>query len=247
MMEMVLRKCFARYFRYDWAFGLALILLFGIPRFAIVLHSYVARSYGTTMFVFLTMWFVPFVVLTRQGRRQIGLVRPACLWRLLPALLFGALSCAVLFLLFGLLFSDSISNPFAYIAGNNPGASVSGPEKSVYFWVAVIPSMLFSPIGEEFLYRGVVHGSFVPRFGETTASVFDSTAFALTHLAHFGIVYAAGVWRFLPVPALLWVLSMFAVSRLFFRCKQYAGSLWGAVFAHAGFNAMMMYLIFYWL
>lgn len=105
--------------------------------------------------------------------------------------------------------------------------------------------MIFSPIGEELLYRGVVHGSFVSKFGEGKASIFDSSAFALTHLAHFEIVYVLGIWHFLPVPALIWVLSMFAVSQLFFQCKQFCGSIWGAVIAHSGFNFMMMYLIFY--
>lgn len=117
----------------------------------------------------------------------------------------------------------------------------------MYFLIAATPSMIFSPIGEEFLYRGVVRGSFVGRFGEVRASYLDGLAFALTHLAHFGIVYTVLGWTFLPVPAFLWVLAMFAVSQIFFRCKLFCGSLWGAVFSHAGFNFVMMYFIFYWL
>ena len=105
--------------------------------------------------------------------------------------------------------------------------------------------MIFSPIGEEFLYRGIIHGSFVPKFGEMKASVFDSLAFAFTHIAHFGIIYTLGAWQFLPVPALLWVASMFLVSQVFFRCKLFCDSIWGAVAAHSGFNFVMMYGIFY--
>ena len=52
--------------------------------------------------------------------------------------------------------------------------------------------MTFSPIGEELFYRGIVHGSFTGRFGEQKASFFDSLTFAITHLAHFGIVYVLG-------------------------------------------------------
>ena len=115
----------------------------------------------------------------------------------------------------------------------------------LYFTIAVIPSMIFSPIGEEFLYRGIIHGCFVPKLGETKASYFDSLAFALTHVAHFGIVYTLGTWCFLPIPALLWVFSMFIVSQVFFRCKLYCDSLWGAIAAHSGFNFVMMYGIFY--
>lgn len=65
------------------------------------------------------------------------------------------------------------------------------------------------------------------------------------HIAHFGIIYASGIWLFLPIPATLWVVAMFAVSQLFFRCKQLCDSIWGAVVAHSGFNFAMMYLIFF--
>ena len=105
--------------------------------------------------------------------------------------------------------------------------------------------MTFSPIGEELFYRGLVHGSFVKILGEQKASVADSMAFALTHLAHFGIVYFLDSWHFLFVPALLWVVSMFMTSRVFFLCKEKTGSILGAILSHAAFNLTMMYFIFY--
>ena len=105
--------------------------------------------------------------------------------------------------------------------------------------------MLFSPIGEEFLYRGVIHQAFVPKFGEVKASTIDSLAFAFTHLAHFGIVYLATGWEFLFAPAVIWVAMMYFASRLFFWCKRKSGSIWGAVAAHAGFNLGMTYCIIY--
>ena len=107
--------------------------------------------------------------------------------------------------------------------------------------------MTFSPIGEELFYRGVVHQAFVRRFGENGASRIDSLAFALTHLAHFGLVYVSGVWEIYPLPALMWVGAMFIISRLFFMCKLGSGSIWGAVVAHAGFNLGMSYFIWYWI
>lgn len=106
--------------------------------------------------------------------------------------------------------------------------------------------MIFSPIGEEFLYRGVIHGSFVEKSGEFKASIYDSLAFALTHLAHFGIIYDGEAWQFLLAPSILWVLSMFLVSQLFFRCKMMSQSIFGAVLSHSGYNLAMMYLIFYY-
>lgn len=244
-MDNYLKKYWARHFRYDWKLGVFLILLFGIPRFIIVLHAYVTRSYGTVMFVFLAMWFAPFILLTQAGRKSIGMQRPFSWLHTGISLLAGGMICYLLFQLFFKLYGHSIDNPFVYIGGNNPTSALPAETKTMYFWIAAIPSMLFSPIGEELLYRGIIHGCFVPRFGEAKASMFDSLAFALTHIAHFGIIYTSASWHFTLFPTLLWVLSMFMVSRLFFRCKGYSGSIWGAIGAHAGFNFVMMYGIFY--
>lgn len=246
-MDGILRNRWNRYFGYNWQLGLFLILLFGIPRFVIVLHSYMTIEMGAVMLIFLIMWFVPLIFLTKSGRRFIGIKSPNHYWRLCMSFIAGALSCVVIYALFLLLFDKTTENALVYIAGNSPGTTMAEADRNLYFWIAVIPSMIFSPIGEEFLYRGVIHGSFVARFGETPASVFDSLAFAFTHVAHFGIIYISGYWEFLPIPATLWVLSMFGVSQLFFRCKQFSDSIWGAVSAHSGFNFAMMYIIFYWL
>lgn len=246
-MNGILRKYWSSIFQYNWVFGLFLILLFGIPRFVLVLHSNVIKSYGFVMLVFVVMWFVPLIFLTKSGRKYIGIRLPNHFGRLCLSFLLGTLSCAVIFFLFVLFFDKTVENAFVYIGGNNPGSTLPVADRLLYFWIAVIPSMIFSPIGEELLYRGVVHGSFVARFGETKASVFDSLAFALTHIAHFGIIYISGIWQFLLVPAFVWVISMFAVSQLFFRCKLFCSSIWGAVIAHSGFNFAMMYLIFYWI
>jgi membrane protease YdiL (CAAX protease family) len=92
-----------------------------------------------------------------------------------------------------------------------------------------------------------VHGALAGSYQEKTASTLDSVAFALTHLAHFGIVYIAGRWHFLFLPAILWVCLMFLASKVFFFGKKKTGSIWGAVACHAGFNLAMMYFIFYWI
>ena len=244
-MNQYLKKFWGNHFQFNWKLGVFLILLFGIPRFVIVLQSYVDRSYGTVMFVLLSRWIIPFILLTKYGRKGIGLKRPAHWWRIGVSFLSGGVICLAIFGLFSFLYGQSVENAFVYIGGNNPSSGITGDDKLLYFTIAVIPSMIFSPIGEEFLYRGIIHGCFVPKFGETKASYFDSLAFALTHVAHFGIVYTQGTWCFLPIPALLWVFSMFIVSQVFFRCKLYCDSLWGAIAAHSGFNFVMMYGIFY--
>jgi membrane protease YdiL (CAAX protease family) len=77
------------------------------------------------------------------------------------------------------------------------------------------------------------------------AALLDAGAFAVTHLAHFGVVFVAGAWAFLPLPALFWVAAMFAASLVFHGFRRLTGSLAGAVVAHAGFNLAMNWVIFY--
>jgi hypothetical protein len=107
--------------------------------------------------------------------------------------------------------------------------------------------MTFSPFGEELFYRGLVHDSLKVNFGENKASIYDSLAFAITHLAHFGIVYNSDHWEFLFFPSLIWLAGIFLAGRLFYYCRRKTGSVLGAIFAHAGFNLAMMYLIFYFI
>lgn len=105
--------------------------------------------------------------------------------------------------------------------------------------------MIFSPVGEEIFFRGIVHSSIANSLGDTKASIIDSSAFALTHISHFGLIFMFGEWKFLMFPTILWVLSMFLISRLFFYCKKYSGSIAGSIICHAGFNLGMTYSIFY--
>ncbi|MDU1889347.1 MAG: CPBP family intramembrane glutamic endopeptidase [Dysgonomonas sp.] len=235
-----------KFISYNYKFGLFLILLFGIPRFLLVLDANSSGGYGYVSIMFILMWFTPFIFFTKDGRRQIGFKKPANKLWLIYSFLIGFAFCAIMFIGANLLFGDTINNSFNYISRTYTiPAEALETNKFLFFMMFSFIGMTFSPIGEEFLYRGVVHGSFVEQFGERKASLFDSLAFALTHLAHFGIVFNMGEWTFLPVPALLWVLGMFIASQLFFLCKQFSESILGAVICHAGYNIGMMYFIFY--
>ena len=242
----ILRKGWSRIFKYNSIFGLFLILLFGVPRFYLVLEANILGSYGFVSIIFIIMWFIPFVLLTKDGRRKIGFKKPDRIIKLIYAFLVGIIFCSIAYSITKLLYGGSIDNSFVYISGTYtiPGEVLANGRLIPFLSFAII-GMIFSPIGEEFFYRGVVHGSFVEQFGERKASYFDSLAFAVTHLAHFGVVYNAGHWEFLFFPALLWLALMFGVSQLFFRCKVFCDSIWGAVVCHAGFNFAMTYFIIY--
>ena len=162
-------------------------------------------------------------------------------WWLPGSLLLGLAMCALFYLFFVLLFGSEISNPFVYIGSK----TFNGDGNLVYLIIYLVIVMTFSPIGEELFYRGVVHKAFSDKLGNKKAALIDSAAFALTHLAHFGIVFTLGVWKFLPLASLIWLGSMFLICMVFNWIKRKSGSILGAVLTHAGFNAGMGLIFFY--
>ncbi|PPL20603.1 hypothetical protein GY24_00705 [Microterricola pindariensis] len=227
--------------------GVLLLVFFGLVRMALVLQANVTGSYQLVSLVFVAMAVLPWLVLTRDGRRRIGIVRPSR-WRwVLPAALAGGASMLAVFAAATALWGLTAQNPFVYIAGtySNVPASPSDADRLIYFLIYAVVSMLFSPIGEELLYRGMAHEALAPRLGNRGAALVDAGAFAVTHLAHFGIVLVAGVWAFLPLPALLWVAAMFLASLVFYGFRVLTGSILGSIVAHAAFNLAMITAIFY--
>ncbi len=243
----MLRSFWGKWFRYNSYFGWALILLFGIPRFILVLNASRIQSYGSVSFIFLFMWIAPFLFLTSEGRGAIGLKMPSHYGWLVSSFFAGVLACAVMFGAATWAYEHTSNNWLVYISRSYALAinHSAGEEKQMYFMIYAIIAMTLSPVGEELMYRGLIHGSFATQIGEYKASILDSLAFAITHLAHFGIVFISGSWRFLFFPGLLWVLFMFGAGQLFFLFKEKTGSLLGAMFCHAGFNLAMTYFIFY--
>ena len=48
---------------------------------------------------------------------------------------------------------------------------MSGSDFFIYFMIYALISISFSPIGEELMYRGLIHRCFQPRFGDYQASI----------------------------------------------------------------------------
>jgi len=243
----MLRPIWKKLFKFNWIFGLVLVLLLGIPRFIIVLNANVSGNYSKIAIIFFMMWFTPLIFLTKNGRRSIGIKKPDNYYWLFYSFIAGIGICTIMYFVGMWLFKVTYSNWFVYIAKSYhvAGTVFNDKQRLTYFLIYSFTGMTFSPLGEELFYRGIVHGSFAVNFGEKKASIADSLAFAFTHLAHFGLVYIFGSWKFLFVPALLWVFFMFLSSQIFFQCKEKTGSILGAIISHAGFNLAMMYFIFY--
>lgn len=245
-MEAGLKQFWKAYFRLDWKFGLFLLCLICIPRFVLVLSANETGNYSLIGMIMFISAIIPFIFLNKHGRKQIGIIATNKILPLVYALIAGIAFSYLLYLLGQYLYADSYENWYQYIGKSyNIPEGISAQDKKIMFAIMAIIGMTFSPIGEEFFFRGIVHSSFANSIGDRRASVVDSSAFALTHLSHFGLVFIDYSWTFYFMPALIWVLSMFILSLFFFQMKRATGSLWGAVLCHSGFNLGMIYFIFY--
>jgi membrane protease YdiL (CAAX protease family) len=241
------RRPFARWLGFDLRTGTLLLIALGAIRVTLVLQANVTGQYQAVSVVFVAMALLPWILLTKAGRRAMGIVMPPR-WRwTIPGAVAGAAAGSVTFVLFFALWGDSLENAFVYI-GNTYSAvpsGVSDSDRTIYFVIFALIGVTFSPIGEEMIYRGLAQESFAPRLGETKAALVDAAAFAVIHLAHFGVVYIGGSWSVFWAAGALWLASMFAASLVFHLFRRWTGSIWGAVASHAGFNLAMTVVIFY--
>jgi len=241
-----LKPLWNRIFKFKWGFALVLVLVVCITRFFLVLDANKSGNYGLIGIVMLISAITPFIFLTKYGRKEIGMVKPKKYSALLIALIAGLIFSLILYYLGYNLYHNTYENWYAYIGKSyNIPAVISVNDKAILFSIMAFTGMIFSPIGEELFFRGIVHSAFAKSIGDTKASIADSSAFALTHISHFGLVYLNSRWDFFPIPALIWVAGMFLASLIFFVFKKYSGSILGAIMCHAGFNLGMIYAIFY--
>ncbi|MEN8800148.1 MAG: CPBP family intramembrane glutamic endopeptidase [Flavobacteriaceae bacterium] len=243
------KSIFKNKLKFNTRLGIAMILLIGIPRFIIVLQANATGNYSYTSMIFVFMMLIPLLLLNKNGRRFIGINKTDKIMALVYSFSLGIIMCLLVFLMGILLYGHTDSNWFVYISNSyrtNLPDDLTGV-RFIYFAIFGSISMFFSPIGEELMYRGFIHQCFEQRFGSQGASRIDSAAFAITHLAHFGILYTITGWIIKPIPAIIWILAMYFVSRVFFFCRKKSASILGAIIAHAGFNLAMTYFIFYFI
>src|ERR1700755_648665 len=76
MTEPLARRPFRGRAGLDLRTAVALLVGFGVVRVVLVLQANVTGSYQLVSLVFVAMAVLPWVLLTRNGRRAIGLTRP---------------------------------------------------------------------------------------------------------------------------------------------------------------------------
>lgn len=247
-MNNELRPFWGKIFNFDWKFGLFLIFIVCIPRFILVLNANVSASgnYGSIGLIMAISAIAPFIFLNKNGRQQIGLSKPKKYKWLLIALVVGLIASFLLHFLGHFLYGNSYENWYEYIEKSYKiPVEISSEDRKIRFFIMAFVGMTFSPIGEELFFRGIVHSSFAKSIGAQKASIVDASAFALTHISHFGLVFVNDSWDFFVVPTIIWVLSMFLMSILFYTFKKSSGSILGAMICHSAFNLGMTYSIFY--
>ena len=245
-MENELKPFWRKYFDFNWKFGLFLILIICIPRFILVLKANETSNYSFIGLMMTISAIAPFLFLNKSGRKKIGITKPKKYSWLIWSFILGLVFSVLLYFLGDLLYKNTFENWYVYIGKSyNIPVEIKPNDKLIMFIIMAITGMIFSPIGEELFFRGIVHSSFAKSLGNTKASIIDSSAFALTHISHFGLVFLNNEWKFFILPTILWVLSMFLVSILFYVCRKKSGSILGAIICHSAFNLGMIYCIFY--
>ncbi len=193
---------------------------------------------------FLFLWITPFLLLTRDDRRAIGLGKFMGAGWLADAFFVGAATALAIFASAWALYGLTPDHPFlsvrdSYFSGVTPPLPPFG-----LFLAFTIPAMIFSPVGEEFFCRGVIARLGERQFSAAIGVALSAGVFALLHVMHHGLVRVEGGWSFIGWSGALWFAQTFAISVLFSLLRLRSGSIWMAVVAHSGFNLAMNALIF---
>ncbi len=193
---------------------------------------------------FVLMAVAPWALLTRGGRLEIGLKRPAHPAIYLEAVLLGAAAAFACFLIGFVLFGTGADNWFVSVAksfGQTANAKLSVLQLYLMF---TITSMIFSPFGEEIFFRGLLQRALEERYSVPVSTWIECLAFALVHLCHHGLVLGASGLTLLPRSAPIWFVLMALVAYLFSWLRKRGDSLYPAIASHAAFNCMMGTCIF---
>ena len=197
---------------------------------------------------FCLMAILPWILLTADGRKKIGLKKPEKNSSYFLAIACGALASAACFLLGYFIYGHSVENWYVNI-GNSYKVVMDTSAMSFLMLnlIFTIPAILFSPIGEELFFRGMLQKTMEQKLSVLSSTIIECGLFALVHLCHHGILKTVGGLVFMPIPATLWVIQMFFVAFMFSWLRAKSGSIFIAIVAHSFFNLTMNIFIFMFL
>ena len=242
MEDSLLRPSWQKAFKLDIIFITIMFILLGIIR---VTGLYREEIY-LVVFGFLIMWVLPVIFFSKNGRRRIGIKKPERWHWLILSFLLGVIVAFVFYFLGYLLYGTSVEN-----WGMTVAREFSGQEEvlipAVFAFVTLF-SMLFSPIGEELFFRGMIQEVLAQRLSSyKLAGFWGSFLFAAIHLPHHDIFFSGpGFFRIL-FPLSIWFILMFLISILFIFARVKSGSIFGAIACHSGYILGMNLFVYYFL
>ncbi len=242
--QTLLNRFSLKLFKQPWILIVVLYVILAIIRGFGVFGSENIRI--LIMIGFILMWFLPFIFYTKSGWKRIGLTKlKNPLWLLWGFLIGGAAALGVFGI--GMLFTlNGKEHWFVSIINQamSPEMRELLPFASVFF-ITTVPSMIFSPIGEELFFRGMIHETTKEKTNEFHAKVTNSLAFATVHIMHYGFIIEGATIEYLFGSGSVWFLLMFGLSMLFSLCRQKSGNIFSAIIAHSSFNLIMCITTFF--
>jgi hypothetical protein len=240
-----LRPVWSRTIGAPWIVSLTILAILATVRYYAVLGPPWARI----LFLIhaLAMWALPFIFLTPQGRRDIGLRKQGNTPAALALSALAGAACGLAFFAIGMaLYGNSPDNWCVSIRDSfqlKQLLAVMPPAAA--FAAIVLPAMILTPIGEEILFRGLIQQSFTLRWNAAPATVVNGLAFGLIHLHVHGLWHDAAGFHLRIVSGALTVLLLAATSAVFTLCRLRSGSLFAAMVAHAACNLAMISAVFF--
>ena len=188
---------------------------------------------------------VPWLLLSRDGRRQIGLQRARRGADYATGASVGVMAAAVCFGLGFWWFGTTPDHWYVSIANRyRQSYQTQGLSVLQLHLVFSTAACFFSPLGEEIFFRGFLQRTLEDRFSRRRSTGIEAGFFGLVHLCHHGVAVTAGGITLRPLSGVLWVLLMSCTALCFAWIRQRSASLWPAVLAHSSFNATMNVFIF---
>jgi membrane protease YdiL (CAAX protease family) len=197
---------------------------------------------------FTLMALTPHVFFSREGRRRAGLRFPRKPMWIIGGILLGAAGAGLFYWLGLTLFGETNDNWFVSVRRGFPiTPEMASLSTAQLFWIISIPSLIFSPLGEEIFFRGFLQQVVEERWNPRTGVIVDAGWFAVVHLFHHGILRIDGQVQLLPLSGAIWMVLIFGTGIMFALLRQKTASLVAPVLSHAAFNLGMNFTIFYYL
>jgi hypothetical protein len=187
---------------------------------------------------------MPWLLLARPQRQAMGLQAAQPTTAYTWALLWGPAAATLCFALGWALYGRGADHWFVSVANSFRAQPTPGFGLLQLHLMFTLPAIIFSPIGEELYFRGLMQRALETRFTARSSTHIEAAWFATVHLLHHGVALAAGVWTLRPVSGALWCALMFGLSWSLALLRRRGGSVWPAVLAHSAFNAPMNGFIF---